>query len=172
MTEDTMNDGLHVDDDADDGIKRRLASKFKAAAFGEIVSVLMRSTAHRSLTLAQIETLLMPAVLNKQYIVARAKPKDDPEAAGMPVGVVIWARVSEALYKRLSMELDTSLMLSPADWTSGDHLWIIDVVGAPATAAAMVDELKKSVFAGREAKVRGNKDGKIVVQTLYRASLN
>ncbi len=170
MTNDNQVQGFHVageaEIDKDEGVKRALASKFKAAAFGEIVSVLMRSTPHRSMALAQVEALLVPPILSKQYLVAKAKPKDDSDVPGMPVGVVIWARVSDELDRKLASDLDKPLQLSHADWTSGDHLWIIDVIGTAATAAAMLDELKRTTFAGREVKLRAIKDGNIVVERM------
>ncbi|MDX2265716.1 MAG: toxin-activating lysine-acyltransferase [Hyphomicrobiales bacterium] len=169
MTDDNTPQPVRVEEaniEGDDAAARRaLAAKFKAAAFGEIVSVLMRSKNHRALTLAEIETFVVPPVLSKQYLVARARPQNDPSDAGMPVGVVLWAKVSDELDRRLSAAAG-AVALNPADWTSGEHLWVIDVVAAPAVAQAMIEELKRSVFAGRRAKIRVRREGGIAVETI------
>ena len=55
--------------------------------FGEIVSVFMRSAQHRTLTLADIERLVLPAVATGQFMLAEAEVK--ATGAKQPVAVVL-----------------------------------------------------------------------------------
>lgn len=160
-------EGDHALDEAQ---RRAIASKMKAAAFGEIVALYMRSPSHRGMTLAQLEALLLPPMSNKQYVVAKAKPKDDPDAVGALAGVVIWAFVSDDIDRRLSQETGEEVALKPEDWRGGDRAWIVDVVASPQVAAALVEELKRSTFAGRpfKARIKGA-DGRVAVKTFQGA---
>ncbi len=141
-----------------------IAAKFKAAAFAEIVSVLMRSQVHKRMTLDELQTLILPAVVAQQYIVAKAKAEGDEDSAGVPVGVVFWASVNAEVDRRLSDTSQVDVRLSAGEWTSGEHLWVIEVIGAPNAATAMIEELKQSKFRGRTFKARVLRDGKPAVQ--------
>lgn len=159
-------DAAETSGELNEAARRALASKFRAAAFGEIVSLLMRSPRHNAFKLKNLESIVVPALLTRQYSVAKAKPKDDPHAPAIPVGLAIWAQVSDEVDRRLSENLDQSVSLRANEWTSGDNYWLLDVVAPPKVAAALLDELKQTAFAGRNFKVRRVIDGELIVETL------
>ena len=144
--------------------RRALSSKFRAAAFGEVVAILMRSQNHRGLRLADMEWLVVPAVLTRQFVIARAKPQEDANAASVPIGVAFWARVSDEVDQRLAT--DGNVRLKPEEWNSGENHWLLEIVAPPKVAGAMLNELKRTTFAGRAFKVRRLQEGKIVVDEM------
>lgn len=129
-----------------------LQAKMLAAGFGEIISVLMRSPQYKHYSLTDMEWLVVPPLLANQFTLAEARTKEGGIPA--PVGVAFWARVSDEVDEKLSQNLTRPVRLRPDEWTSGDHLWLIDAVGAPEAVQAMVKRLGPSVFKGKPYKLR------------------
>jgi len=94
---------------------------------GEITWLLSQSPLHRGLAIGDLEWLVMPAILTRQFYVFR-----DGE---QPVGVALWATCSPEAAKKLEAGvLDAQNRLLLGDWTSGDELWLIDLVAPFANA--------------------------------------
>lgn len=131
------------------------------AAFGEIVTLLMRSPADKHHSLADLEWLVVPAVARGQYALAEAQSKET--GAVSPVGAVLWAFVSEEVEKRLS-DLSAPLRLKPNEWRSGDIPWIVQAIGDRRVLAGLIQQLTKTAFKDRQPKMRARgPDGKISV---------
>lgn len=157
--------------DADNGAgqqaaaRQALQAKMLAAGFGEIVSILMRSPHYRHYSLTDLEWLVVPPLLANQFTLAEARTKEGGIPA--PVGVALWACVSDEVDKKLADNIDRPVRLRPDEWTSGDTLWLIDAVGAPEAVKAMVERMGEAVFEGKPFKLRAReKDGKMRVQTI------
>lgn len=145
--------------------RQALTAKMTAAGFGEIVSVLMRAPHYKHYSLADLEWLVVPPLLANQFTLAEARAKEGGIPA--PVGIALWARVSEEVDAKLSSGLDRPVRLRPDEWTSGDIFWLIDAVGAPEAVKAMVARMSEAVFDGRPFKLRArDQDGKVTVQTV------
>lgn len=128
---------------------------------GQIVSVLMRSSQHRARPLADLEWLVLPAILGGQYRVAQAQQS----GVAVPVGVALWASVSTAVDQRLS-DLSVPWRLQPEEWRSGDIPWLVELVADPATQQALLKHLGETVFKGRGVKMRArDADGKAQIGT-------
>ena len=136
-----------------------------AAAFGEIVALLMRTPAHKDTKLADLEWLVAPAVATGQFTIAEAQMKAN--GITQPMGVVLWARVSPDIDKRLQKDIDKPLQLKPQEWASGDIIWLVEVAGEPRVLDAVMKRMRETVWAGKTVRVRGkDKDGKAAVGTL------
>ncbi len=145
--------------------RNALQAKMLAAGFGEIVSILMRSPHYRHYSLTDLEWLVVPPLLANQFTLAEARAKEGGIPA--PVGVALWARVSDEVDKKLTDSIDGPVRLRPDEWTSGETLWLIDAVGAPEAVKAMVERMGEAVFEGKPFKLRArDKDGKISIQTI------
>ena len=141
--------------------KRAVAAKQIAAGFGELVTLLMRSPADKHHTLGDLEWLVVPALVHRQYALAEAQSKET--GAVSPVGGVLWAFVSEDVCKRLS-DLSAPVRLKPNEWRSGDIPWIILATGDMRILAGLIQQLTKTVFKDRQPKMRvRGKDGKVSV---------
>ena len=151
--------------------RRKLASasKMVAAAFGEIVSLLMRTPNYKHLMLSDLEWFVVPAVASGQFSLAEAQSKSS--GITQPMGVVLWARVSPEVDQRLHEALDQPVKLKPGDWTSGDILWLIEAAGEARVIEALVKRMRETVWAGKTVKLRARgQDGKAAVGTLPAAA--
>jgi len=144
-------------------VRREAAQLRNALAFTQIVGVLMSSSHYKEYKVADLEWLVIPPLLAGQFRIGEAKPK---EGITLPVAVVLWARVSAEVDKRL-METDTlEVRLKPEEWTSGDILWLLHAAGQTRFVRHVVEQLSKTTFKGREVKVLGRgQDGKPKVHT-------
>ena len=145
-------------------VRREAAQLRNALAFTQIVGVMMSSSHYKKYTVADLEWLVIPPVLAGQFRIGEAKPK---EGITLPVAVVLWARVSAEVDKRL-METETlAVRLKPEDWTSGDILWLLHAAGETRFVRHVVEQLSKTTFKGHEVKVLGrDRDGKPKVHLL------
>ena len=154
-----------------------------AQSFAQIVSVLMRDPGYRSLAIADLEWLVLPAVAAGQFRLAHAPmPAEGMPAEGMPAdgavaqergalvpaAVALWARVSPLVDKALSENLDKGVRLSPGAWTSGDIVWLIALGGHPRAVPAFLKQLREHEFKDRPVKMRRRMpDGARVVVDLH-----
>jgi cytolysin-activating lysine-acyltransferase len=149
-----------------DELKRRAdIAKRLAGAFGEIVSIMLRSDAHRLNYIAELEWLVLPAIASGQFSIADAQSKTLGVTA--PIGAVMWASVSAEIDARLSANLMRPIRLKPEDWKSGDNLWIIEAIGDPRAIDQMFKAISQREWKGRVIKMRAMDDqGRPVVKTL------
>jgi hemolysin-activating ACP:hemolysin acyltransferase len=148
----------------EDAKKRLVAAKQMAAAFGEIVTLLMRSPADKHHSLGDLEWLVVPAVALGHYALAEAQSKET--GAVSPVGAVLWAFVSEDVDKRLS-DLAAPLRLKPNEWRSGNIPWIVLATGDMRVLAGLIQQLTKTTFKDQAPKMRARgSDGKVTVGRL------
>ena len=81
-------------------------------------------------------------------------------ATDRPIGVVLWATVSEEVEANL---MAGTTKLRPQDWKSGIKLWVVEVIAPFGGAEEMVKDLKEKVFPEREVKyLTVSKDGRQV----------
>ena len=145
----------------EDANKRSMADKQLAAAFGEIVLLLLRSSQNNRHSVADLEWLVVPAVRHGQFAVAEARSQET--GAISPVGALLWAMVSDDVDKRLS-DPTAPLRLTPNEWRSGDIPWIVLATGDTKVLGGLVQQLSKTVFKGKPPKTRiRGKDGKTSV---------
>ena len=140
--------------------KRSMADVHLAAAFGEIVLLLLRSP-RNNYSVADLGWLVAPAVGHGQFALAEARSEET--GAVRPVGAVLWAMVSDDVDKRLS-DVTVPLRLKPDEWRSGDIPWIVVATGGMKVVEGLIQQLSKTVFKGKPPKtrIRGT-DGKISV---------
>jgi len=160
-----------------------------ALTFSQVVSVLMRDPNFRKLRLADLEWLVLPPVMSGQFSLAQA-PMQPPgvKAPGsgkagqesakakdggflVPVAVALWASVSANIDKALSGNLEKQVRLHPAEWASGDNLWLMAVAGDQRALPTFLKRLRDEEFKGKQVKMRmRGADGKMVVKTIGSSS--
>jgi hemolysin-activating ACP:hemolysin acyltransferase len=138
------------------------ASRRSLLAFGQIVSLLMRTQQFSGLPLAAVEALVVPAVLTRQYLVGEVQSTVNGIVA--PVAAVLWASVSEDVDLRLSENLDKPFQLAPNEWKSGTLPWLILAAGDETMVNALLKQLQEKILGGKDLKMLVKRqDGKGVV---------
>jgi hemolysin-activating ACP:hemolysin acyltransferase len=149
----------------DEARRRAALSKQMSTAFGQIVSVLMRTKPFRGLTLTDVEAMVVPAVNTGQFMIAEAQSKTNGFTS--PVAALLWATVSADVDRRLSEKLDQPVNLEPKDWRSGDIPWLVTAAGDQRAVEAMLKQLQDNALKGRPLKTRAKQpDGTFVVTTV------
>ena len=108
-------------------------AKTVAQVLGEITWLMTQSPRHKAVSLGDLEWLLMPAILLRQF---RIFYKGE-----QPVGVALWALADDLVAKRID---GGDGRLTAVEWKSGTNLRIVDIV-APFGGEA---EMRAQVGAG------------------------
>lgn len=132
------------------GQQQPAQGKTVGAALGEVAWLLSQSPAHRhALFLADIEWLVMPPLTLGQYRLFYGE--------GKPVGVALWAYVTETVEQRLS----GGGRLGSGDWRSGDRLWLVELIAPFGQQEAMLEDLRTTALADRHFRfVRTQPNGR------------
>jgi hemolysin-activating ACP:hemolysin acyltransferase len=155
---------------ADELQQRAADSKKRLTLFGEIVSVLMRSQQFRGLSLAALETLVVPALISNQFFVVETQSKENGFIA--PVGTALWATVSAEVDQRLSTNLDQPIRLSPNEWKSGDIAWRVAAAGDARQLNPVLQKIRDTALNGSPLKLRTrDENGRVTVGALSYAAL-
>lgn len=93
------------------------ADKTVAAVLGEIVWLMGQSAEHKQATIADLEWMVMPAILLRQF---RLFYKD-----GRPVAAVLYALASEPMAERLR---EGVAPLEPDHWRSGEKIVVVRTI--------------------------------------------
>ena len=94
---------------------------------GEMTWLLSQSPLHKVMRIEDLEWLVMPAIIHKQFYLFR-----DGER---PVGLALWAKCGPTAEKKLEggmIEPENRLTLE--EWRGGDRIWLVDLVAPFATA--------------------------------------
>ena len=105
--------------------------KTVSQVLGEITWLMTQSPRHKSIPLGDLEWLLMPAILLKQFRIFYQGEK--------PVGVTLWALVDDIVAERINAN---DKRLTAAEWKSGTNMRIIDIVAPFGGEAEMRGQLK------------------------------
>jgi cytolysin-activating lysine-acyltransferase len=93
------------------------APKTVSQVLGEITWLMTQSPRHKAIPLGDLEWLLMPAILLRQF---RIFYKGE-----QPVGVALWALADDLVAKRIDAN---DKRLTAVEWKSGTNMRIIDIV--------------------------------------------
>ena len=135
--------------------------KTVSSTMGEIVWLMSQSSIHRYLSLADLEWLLMPPILLRQYKLYR-------DEGQKPIAAALWAYLSEESEKKfLSVG-----RLSPQDWgnnasvnpekgimpNAGGTLWLVELITPFHNETnnhreQIVNDLVNSTLTGQELKI-------------------
>ncbi len=114
----------------------RIADAVKGlnAGLGEIVALLARDPVWKHAALADLEWLVYPPVTSNQLLTLRGKVKGrggQDSGVTVPLGVALWAKVSEDVDARLKAQQAAGIpfRIAPRDWTSGEIPWVLVVSG-------------------------------------------
>jgi cytolysin-activating lysine-acyltransferase len=92
-------------------------SKTVAQVLGEIAWLMTQSPRHKAIPLGDLEWLLMPAILLRQFRIFCSREQ--------PVGVALWALADDLVARRIDAG---DRRLTAVEWKSGSNMRIIDIV--------------------------------------------
>ncbi len=110
-----------------------------SASIGQITELMRQSRAHRHLFIADMEWLVIPPVMQRQFRIYRQNQ--------VPVAYVSWARVNEEVEARLK---SGQVRLKPNEWNCGDRNWIIDIIAPTGKADEIIKDLRENQFKGQQ----------------------
>lgn len=117
---------------------------------GQIATLLLASPAHRHLFMADWEWLILPPVAHRQFRIFRRK--------GRPFAYVSWAYLNKDAAARISAG---DVKLRPDEWTSGEELWLIDLITPFGGQENILKEIKENVLPDQPIKsLQPSPDGK------------
>lgn len=138
--------------DARKRIAGATVSKMVASAIGDMVTLYSKDPAHRHFAFADMEWKILPPIVNGQFHIEIA---NDPEFGTLrPIALVTWAKVSDELDARLSAQAQGEVVrLQPAEWNSGDNIWLVDVVGTSVGIKKALNTIKQNQLSEVVVKV-------------------
>ncbi|MET0100888.1 MAG: toxin-activating lysine-acyltransferase [Sedimenticola sp.] len=135
----------------DQGVIARMPQAKLHRLLGEMVSLMLQSTLHRSYLINDIGAVILPAINANQFRVYRSEKG--------PVGFVTWAWLTEPVEKKY---VSGKYNLRPEDWAGGDRGWVIDFIAPFGHTKKIVHDLKHNVFPDEIGKaIRIGSDGKV-----------
>jgi hemolysin-activating ACP:hemolysin acyltransferase len=101
---------------------------------GQAVLAMMNLPRYKSQTLGDLAHLVIEPMLRDRLAIASARAKDAGD--GTPgdeatAGIAIWASVSAEVDARIREQIKGGAFptrLAPDDWTSGETLWLLDLI--------------------------------------------
>jgi cytolysin-activating lysine-acyltransferase len=94
---------------------------------GEMVWLLTRSPLHRCFSLADLEWLVMPALIHEQFYMFRD--------GDQPIGLALWAKCApESAAKLEAGIIEPENHLTLEEWNGGNQIWLVDLIAPFATA--------------------------------------
>ena len=108
---------------------------------GQVVLAMMNLPRYRHQALGDLTHLVLDPMMRDRLAIAHrtvdGKPQGDEEVAG----IAIWASVSDAVDAKITEQVKAGvfpLRLASEDWTSGDKVWLLDVIAGDRKAATSV----------------------------------
>ena len=115
--------------------------KTVSQVLGEITWLLTQSPVHKQLFIGDLEWFIMPAVLLEQFRIFNGPQH--------PVGVALWATVSEDTEQRL---ISGAHKLRPDEWKGGDRPWLIELIAPFGGHEEIMTDFAASIFPDKSFK--------------------
>ena len=133
---------------------------------GEMAWLLTQSPLHKALAVGDLEWLVMPALILRQFYVFRDGDR--------PVGLALWAKCNEAAEAKLERGMiEPENRLTFEEWNSGPAIWLVDLIAPFASQKnrhreIMIADLVSGPLSGQSFKfhLTDPATGKRTVQTV------
>lgn len=99
------------------------------SSVGQTVLAMMNLPRYRNQSLADLTHLVVEPLLRDRLAIASTRSKEGGEEA--TAGMAIWASVSDDVDTKIREQVKSGafpVRLSSEDWTSGETLWLLDVI--------------------------------------------
>jgi hemolysin-activating ACP:hemolysin acyltransferase len=124
---------------------------------GQVVLIMMQVPRYRHHTLSDLNHLVIEPLLRDRVAIAYAAGDEERTEANQPVvGVAIWASVSDEIDAKITEQIKAGafpVRLGAEEWTSGDTVWLVDIIAPNRRAASAVLANFRNVAGAREIKL-------------------
>jgi cytolysin-activating lysine-acyltransferase len=110
----------------------------KVPTLGAVVWLMMQQANSKHSLISELDWRVMPALALDQ---AKLYMRDS-----FPIAYVSWAKMSETTAERYKQ---FPHQLTPTDWKSGEHIWLVDIVTPFGGAKEVLEDLRSKVFLGQ-----------------------
>jgi cytolysin-activating lysine-acyltransferase len=120
---------------------------------GQLTLAMLRLARYKGLSIADLDLLALRPLLNDRVAFAHGEGED---TSAMPLGMAIWASVSDAVGAKIAEQVNAGafpLRLAKDDWTSGDNVWLLDIVVPTKRAGTSVFMNFGSLIGGRSFRM-------------------
>lgn len=120
---------------------------------GQLTLAMLRLPRYRHLPLGDLDILALRPLLNDRVAFAHGEGDDTSE---VPIGMAIWASVSDAVSERIAGQVNSGvfpLRLGKDEWTSGENVWLLDVIVPNKRAGTAVFVNFGSMIGGRSFRM-------------------
>jgi hemolysin-activating ACP:hemolysin acyltransferase len=131
-------------------------------AVGHIMTFMMNADDLKTATLAQARSIVWPAITHQQFVIAMGQSTRTGHVT--PVGVALWANVSDETDQRLERETDKPFNLAPTDWNEGQNTWLIMLAGDGRAISPLVYDVQQKALGGRRMKMRVVDNGVVKIK--------
>lgn len=127
------------------------------SAIGAALVLATKASPHKYLFAHDFDWLILPPIGRGQYKIFR-------DEKNYPLAFVSWAKLNQECEDRILLGMKK---LRPSDWNSGEHTWIIDILGDPKHHANILHQLQEHQFQGEEVFIpQPSTDGKLTKSNL------
>jgi cytolysin-activating lysine-acyltransferase len=110
------------------------------AAVGQVALALTVVPRYRHHSIADLQSLVLEPLMRDRVAIATAKGEDDA-VGGALAGIAFWASVSDEVDAKIREQIKGGafpIKLKPDEWTSGDKVWLFDVIAPSQKLASSV----------------------------------
>jgi cytolysin-activating lysine-acyltransferase len=128
------------------------------AAVGQVVLALTVVPRYRHQSVADLQNLVLEPLMRDRIAIATPSgPEGEDNPGGALAGIAFWATVSDEVDGKIREQIKGGafpIRLRPDEWTSGDHVWLLDVV-APSQkmASSVLANFKQVVKQGGDVRI-------------------
>lgn len=143
MREESQGKGVRENALTPEAIEKLTKAKMLIqSSLGQIVLAMAAVARYKHQTLADLSHLVIDPLVRDRIAIAHTKPSNDEEGILIsPPAIAIWASVSEEISAKLEDQSKAGVFpvrLKPADWNSGDIVWLLDVIAPTQQMATAV----------------------------------
>lgn len=117
-------------------------------SFAKIIMAMMMLPRYRAQSIGDIQHLVLEPLLRDRIAIAHRAEAQSAAGEDM-VGLAIWASVSTDADARIREQIRANVFpirMKAEDWTSGDTLWLLDVIAPnPEATARVIANLKQVI---------------------------
>lgn len=140
---------------------RKHIAAFRArlqSAVGQIVMAMSMVPRYKAQPIGDLQSLVIEPLMRDRIAIASERADEDADpASGALAGIAFWASVNDETDARIREQIKAGafpVRLKPDDWTSGDRVWLLDVI-APTQkmAAAVMINFRKVLKSGADVRI-------------------